>query len=146
MTWFDSPFWATQNDRWQGYAAQRTRLPRRHSRPGHPRRGGAGRRLSHGFGRPFGELRPGFLDLGNRRLPVETRAIPSASFLDPANSSQAIRDEVFPPSQILYASGDIAGTLLTFEPKKKTVSVRFIDHVTGATRFEQVLQVDGPPL
>jgi len=55
-------------------------------------------------------------------------------------ASKEDKEKYFPAKQFDYFSGDFAATLLTFDPWKNTVHVRFIHHETRKTLFEKTLK------
>ncbi|MBX5482132.1 MAG: alkaline phosphatase D family protein [Myxococcaceae bacterium] len=134
MTNFPPPLWGLQGDRWQGYQAQRRALldfiAARHIEnvwflSGDFHLGFVTRLDREGPDRDLWEIAVGPGGNGNNPLALVLEGD------DPQN-----RELAFPSAQFAYASGDIAGTFLTFDPKQNAVRVRFVDPVTRADRYD----------
>lgn len=139
ITWFPPPIWVLQQDRWQGYAAQRAEL------------------LDYIVDEDIrnvwflsGDFHMGLVAHveaeGARRRMYEILCGPGAGI--PKNPAAALaerddasRDLVYPPetAQFLYSSIRDSATLITFDPTDDTVRVRFIDGETEEVLYDEVL-------
>jgi alkaline phosphatase D len=137
-TLFTSDFWALQGDRWQGYFAQREEL------------------LSFITDADItnvwflaGDFHLGFVTRlepdGPRRNMYEIAVGPTGprvsnplAFLLTIDSEDT--EVVFPPNQFLYARGGIAATMLTFDPIRDGVRVRYIEPGTDEVLFDEFLR------
>lgn len=142
ITWMPAPLWGNQADRWQGYVAQRDALLDaildRNLGPvvflsGDFHVGFVAHVESEGRRRGLWDIACGPGGQGNNPLGLLTE--PGA---DPAN-----RELAWPAAQFEYATGAVGTTLVTFDPKKETLRVRFLDPSTGAARFDRELPARG---
>ncbi len=139
ITLMPPPLWGNQNDRWQGYAAQRDEL------------------LSFIVEREVrnvwflsGDFHMGLVmrveKEGPRNRLWEIACGPGGNGNNPLAlvwDSPQNREVAFPKAQFEYASGQVAATLLTFDPKDDSVRVRFVDPDTESVRYDAVLREGG---
>lgn len=135
-TGFTSDFWALRGDRWQGYQAQRQELldfitdsaiENVWFIAGDFHLGFVTRLEADGPARNMWEIACG---------PTGNLGNPLALLVD----DPEVGPDVFPPSMFRYARGAIAATMLTFDPLRNTVRVRFIDAEDDEVLFDEYLQ------
>jgi len=136
MTNFPDTFWANSNDRWEGYTAAReeiltfleqNNLDNVWFLSGDFHLGFVARLETSGFRRQLFDVAVG--PGGNQGNPLPGLAMGSAE----------LAEEIFPADQFLYWRGNIAMTLLTFDPLRDEVRIRFVDAATNETLFDQVV-------
>lgn len=127
--------WGFANDRWQGYDTQRAELLRYLEEndidnvwflSGDFHVGFVARLEQEGYARRLWEVAVG--PSGNQGNPLAFLA-----------EQEQYREDVFPSAQFEYGKGDLAGTLLTFDPQRDEVRIRFISAETGEPLFDKVL-------
>jgi alkaline phosphatase D len=130
--------WGAQNDRWQGYAAQREALLSAIEGvegvlfiTGDFHLGLVMKVEQQGPRSRLWEVAVG--PGGNGNNPLGLLAEPGA---DAKN-----REYAFPKAQFAYATGSYGATTLTFRPRQRAVQVQFFDPRTSEVRFDGTLDV-----
>jgi len=129
--------WLLQDDRWEGYAAQRARLLGEieargirnvWSLSGDFHVGAVLRLEREGFGRGLWDILVGPGANGPNPLEVMYRSSPRDA------------EMIAPADQFKYLGGRHAATILDFDPVADEVRVRFLDAEDGRTLFDERLR------
>lgn len=134
------PIWLKQSDRWQGYAKQREELLDHLTQnkisnvwflTGDFHAGMVSRVESKGPRSQYWEIMAGPGGNGPQPLWLMVQLNPGSI------------NEVAPSNQFDHFSGDFAATLITFDPQKDAVRIRFIDAKNKKTIYDQWLSQSG---
>lgn len=128
------PVWLAKGDRWQGYPEQRDQL--------------LNFITDNSIGNVFflsGDFHVGLISKVEKTGPRSAirEILPGQGAHSPnplwtvAKGSAILMDQLAPTDQFEYFDGRNAATLLTFDPAKNAVRVRFIDPDTKAVRFDE---------
>jgi alkaline phosphatase D len=131
------PLWLSQDDRWQGYFAQRVRL--------------VDHILINDIRNVWfitGDFHLGFIARvepeGEGRRLWEIAAGPGANGPNPlaiaGEAGGAVEESIFPANQFEFWSSNITvATTLTFDPVADNVAIKFVDSLSGEVLYDDVV-------